>query len=158
MLYYSVTPMTDLISKSHLIILIRHWDQLSSDLGFTVKPGETLKTLEDVVAMKLETYEDKVVKSCEGAGKEYAIEAAMDKMETEFKDVDFEIIAYRETGSYVLKGSDEIQQRLDDNIVMTQAMSFSPFKKAHADRLEVWGVKLNQMSEILEQVFWSQLF
>lgn len=73
----------------------------------------------------------------------------MDKMETEFKDVDFEI-AYRETGSYVLKSSVDIQ-RLDDNTVMTQAMSFSPFKKAHGGRLEAWGVKLNAMSEILEQ-------
>jgi len=34
---------------------------------------------------------------------------------------------------------------------MTQAMSFSPFKKAHAERLEAWNIKLNQMSEILEQ-------
>ena len=129
----------------------RHWDQLSVDLGFKVKPGETLNSLDDVIAMNLRAFEEKVVKSCEGAGKEYAIESALDKMQKEFKDIEFEIIPYRETGSFVLRGSDDIQQRLDDNTVMTQAMSFSPFKKAHGERLEAWGAKLNHMSEILEQ-------
>jgi dynein heavy chain len=129
----------------------RHWDRLSQELGITILPGETLNTLADVVAMDLRSHEDKVVKSCEAAGKEYAIESALDKMMNEWNPVDLEIMAYRETGSYVLKGADDIQQRLDDHIVMTQAMSFSPFKKAHEERLEAWSVKLNKMSEILEQ-------
>ena len=129
----------------------RHWQAMSADLGFTIAPGETLNSLADVVAMDLKAHEDKVVKACEGAGKEYAIEAALDKMQTEWADVSFDIMAYRETGSYVLRGADDIQQRLDDHVVMTQAMSFSPFKKAHAQRLDDWGVKLNQMAEILEQ-------
>jgi dynein heavy chain len=72
-------------------------------------------------------------------------------MQNEFAPLKFDIFKYRETGSFVLKGADEIQQKLDDCVVMTQAMSFSPFKKAHAERLDAWGVKLNQMSEILEQ-------
>jgi len=80
----------------------RHWESLSADLGFEVAPGLTLNTLKDVVSMNLQSYEDKVVKSCEGAGKEYAIEAALDKMQHEWATVEFEIRAYRETGSFVL--------------------------------------------------------
>jgi hypothetical protein len=30
-------------------------------------------------------------------------------------------------------------------------MSFSPFNKPHKERLEAWGIKLNLMSEIIEQ-------
>ena len=35
---------------------------------------------------------------CESAGKEYAIEAALDKMQNEWKQTLFEIVEYRETG------------------------------------------------------------
>ncbi len=59
----------------------RHWDNLSSELGFEIKPGTSLKTLDDVERLQLQTYEDKVIKSCEGAGKEYGIESALDKMQ-----------------------------------------------------------------------------
>ena len=48
------------------------------------------------------------------------IEQALDKMEAEWKGVNLEIVEYRETQTYVLKGFDEIQQLLDDHIVMTQ--------------------------------------
>ena len=41
-------------------------------------------------------------------------------MEAEWKGVNLEIVEYRETQTYVLKGFDEIQQLLDDHIVMTQ--------------------------------------
>ena len=36
---------------------------------------------------------------CESAGKEYAIEAALDKMQNEWKQTLFEIVEYRETGA-----------------------------------------------------------
>ena len=80
-----------------------------------------------LVARKLKLDETKesleaVTKVCDVAGKEYAIEQALDKMEGEWKGVDLEIVEYRETGTYVLKGFDEIQQLLDDHIVMTQVM------------------------------------
>ena len=48
----------------------------------------------------------------------------MDKMEGEWKGVNLDIQAYRESGTYVLKGFDVIQPLLDDHIVMTQSMSF----------------------------------
>ena len=70
-----------------------------------------------------------VTKVCDVAGKEFAIEQAMDKMEGEWQGVNLEIVAYRETGTFVLKGFDTVQQLLDDHIVMTQSMSFSPFRK-----------------------------
>jgi len=58
---------------------------------------------------------------------------------------------FRETGTFVVKGTDEIVQQLDDHIVMTQSMSFSPFKKAFAERIDKWEAKLNLVSEIIEQ-------
>jgi dynein heavy chain len=76
---------------------------------------------------------------------------AMDKMEGEWKGVNLEIVAYRETGTFVLKGFDVVQQLLDDHIVMTQAMSFSPFKGPFAQRIEDWERMLTLMSEVFEE-------
>ena len=49
-----------------------------------------------------------------------------------------DIAPYRESGTFVLKGFDEVQVLLDDHIVMTQAMAFSPFKGPFAQRIEDW--------------------
>ena len=63
-------------------------------------------------------------------------------MEGEWKAVVFEILAYKDTGTYIMKGSDECTQLLDDHIVMTQSMSFSPFKKPFEERINTWEGKL----------------
>ena len=62
------------------------------------------------------------------------------KREKKFLDIDnanvnLDISPYRESGTFVLKGFDEVQVLLDDHIVMTQAMSFSPFKGPFAQAL-----------------------
>ena len=79
-------------------------------------------TLTKLKAMNLDDQIETVTKTCEVAGKEFAIEQAMDKMEGEWKGINLEIAAYRETGTFVLKGFDAVQQLLDDHIVMTQTM------------------------------------
>jgi dynein heavy chain len=129
----------------------RHWSIMSKELGVELIPGENLKTLNDVYTLDLLDKEESITKVCESAGKEYAIEAALDKMMKDWAPMKFEILPYRETGSFVLKGADDVQQLLDDNIVMTQAMGFSPFNKPHKARLDAWAEKLNLMSEIIEQ-------
>ena len=101
--------------------------------------------------MGLDEQIEVVTKVCDVAGKEFAIEQAMDKMEGEWQGVNLEIVAYRETGTFVLKGFDVIQALLDDHIVMTQSMSFSPFKGPFAQRIDDWEKLLTLMSEIFEE-------
>ena len=72
-------------------------------------------------------------------------------MEGEWSNVNLDISAYRESGTYVLKGFDEVQVLLDDHIVMTQAMSFSPFKGPFAQRIDDWEKMLTLMSDIFEE-------
>ncbi|KAJ3324532.1 Dynein heavy chain 1, axonemal, partial [Blyttiomyces sp. JEL0837] len=87
---------------------------------------------------------------CDVAGKEYSIEAALDKMDTEWKNIALEIIPYKDTGTFIMRASDEIVRLLDDHIVMTQSMSFSPFKKPFAERIALWESKLRTVQEVLE--------
>ena len=67
---------------------------------------------------------------------------AMDKMEAEWESIMLEIVAYKETGTYIMKSGDETAQMLDDHIVMAQAMSFSPYKKPFELRITTWENKL----------------
>lgn len=50
---------------------------------------------------------------------------------------------------------DTIAQMLDDSIVMTQSMGFSPFKAAFAERIATWDAKLGLVSDTLEA--WIQV-
>ena len=56
---------------------------------------------------------------------------------------------YKNTGTYVVKGSDEVNALLDDHIVQVQAMSFSPFKGPFEERIEEWEKQLVMLQEVL---------
>ena len=51
-------------------------------------------------------------------------------MEAEWEPVLMDIVAYKETGAYIVRSGEETAQMLDDHIVMTQAMS-SPLTRSH---------------------------
>ncbi|RUS78759.1 hypothetical protein EGW08_013475 [Elysia chlorotica] len=128
----------------------RHWEQLSEDLGFPVRPKKDL-TFQKCLEMKLQDHVATIAKVAEVAGKEYSIEQALDKMEKEWDPVVFEIMPYKNTGTYILRSSEETSQLLDDHIVMTQSMSFSPFKKPFEDRISNWESKLRTTQDVLDE-------
>lgn len=119
----------------------RHWEKLTEELKLPVRPKKDL-TFRKCLEMGFEKHIDIISKVAENAGKEYAIEQALDKMENEWKPVKFEVLPHRASGTFIIKASDDISQLLDDHIVMTQSMSFSPFKKAFEERISSWENKL----------------
>jgi dynein heavy chain len=129
----------------------RHWQQLTDVLGFELKPDDNFTLRKGLDEFHLQEKLEQIVKICDIAGKEFSIETALDKMEGEWKGFDLVVKAYRDTGTYVLGGWDETFQLLDDHIVMTQAMTFSPFKGPFEERLDNWEHGLKLCSDILEQ-------
>lgn len=89
----------------------------------------------------------------------HALLQALDKMEAEWESVLMEISAYKETGTYIMKSGEESAQQLDDHIVMTQAMSFSPYKKPFEQRIVTWENKLRttQVSIIMDYYMFNRL-
>jgi len=68
---------------------------------------------------------------------------ALDKMAQEWAPINFEVMPYKSTGTFIIKISDEVSQMLDDHIVMTQSMSFSPYKKPFEERISKWESQLH---------------
>ena len=77
-------------------------------------------------------------------------------MMKQWEDINFELNPYKGI-SFILKGTDEIQAVLDEHIVNTQAMQFSPFKKPFEEELITWNNSLKRMSDILEEWIKVQL-
>ncbi|XP_063071051.1 dynein axonemal heavy chain 1 [Engraulis encrasicolus] len=128
----------------------RHWQVLSEHINMDVKPKANL-TFSRCLDMGLQNHVKDIAMVAEVAGKEYAIEQALDKMEQEWSTVAFDVLPYKETGTYILKSPDEASQLLDDHIVMTQSMSFSPYKKPFETRITTWESKLRTTQDVLEE-------
>ncbi|XP_076846923.1 dynein axonemal heavy chain 1 isoform X2 [Brachyhypopomus gauderio] len=128
----------------------RHWDLLSESVGMSVKPNAGL-TLTRCLELHLQQHADKIARIADVAGKEYAIEQALDKMQHEWSTVVFEILPYKETGTYILRSPDEVSQLLDDHIVMTQSMCFSPYKKPFDERISSWEASLRMTQDVLDE-------
>jgi len=128
----------------------RHWDKLTEDLGMDVHPDHTF-TLAKAIEMGLPQHIDHITKICDIAGKEFAIETALDKMQGEWAAQELMVLDYRETGTYVVKVDEAVTQQLDDHIVMTQSMSFSPYKKPFEERIVEWERTLSLVSEVLDE-------
>ncbi|KAH9163072.1 hypothetical protein LEN26_000647, partial [Aphanomyces euteiches] len=128
----------------------RHWNELSRVLGFTLELDESF-TLNSIFRLNLLDQIDDIVKISEAAGREYQIEVALTAMKSQWESIDLQIIPYRETGTYIIKGVDEIQVVLDEHITMTQAMMFSSFKGPFEEQITEWNSTLQIVSEVLEE-------
>nr|KAG5711096.1 hypothetical protein BaRGS_004740 [Batillaria attramentaria] len=128
----------------------RHWTMISQATGIQVKPKANL-TFSKCLEMGLHDHIEIISSTADVAGKEYAIETALDKMEREWENVYFDVQPYKNTGTYIQKTSDETGQLLDDHIVMTQSMSFSPYKASFEARLTKWENTLRTTQDVIDE-------
>lgn len=128
----------------------RHWKDISQVVGFRFQPDENT-SLSQVVERNLGQYMAKLEEISAIATKEFSFEKALQKMFQEWKDVEFSTHDYRDTGTQILGGVDDIQTLLDDHIVKTQTMRGSPYIKAFEDESKTWDQKLTLIQEILDE-------
>jgi len=125
----------------------RHWKRLSGLVGF-----EVACTPDFTGRMAIELNLPKYIAQCEEvsefASKEHALEKLLDKMQSDWVGVKFEFAEWKATGTTILRGTDEIQQVLDDQLIKTQSMAASPYIGPFEDRVRIWFEKLQFFNKV----------
>ncbi|RYY33023.1 hypothetical protein EON62_04690, partial [archaeon] len=89
---------------------------------------------------------------CVNASKEFSLERALDRMETEWQPVVLDLKPYSTSGTHILAGasSEEVQALLDDHIVKSSTMAASRYAKALESRIKTWMSNLTEIQSVLD--------
>ncbi|XP_043259913.1 dynein axonemal heavy chain 7 isoform X2 [Colletes gigas] len=128
----------------------RHWEQISEIIGIPMKVDADL-TLAKVLSMGLEGFVEKFTGISDNASKENTLEKAIDKMQEDWAELTFTVNPFKDTGTYVIAGVDDIQLLLDDHIIRTVTIKNSPNIKPFEQRILIWEHKLYVLQDILDQ-------
>uniref|UniRef100_A0A7S2P1M5 Uncharacterized protein n=1 Tax=Leptocylindrus danicus TaxID=163516 RepID=A0A7S2P1M5_9STRA len=133
----------------------RHWIDISNMMHATIDFDDelSLRYLLDVgVIAKM----DEISVVCAAAEKEHGLETSLGAMKAEWNLVEFSMRNYKDTGTFVVGGVDNIMALLDDHIVKTQTMRGSPFIKPIESTCKKWEEKLKYSLSLIEEMIACQ--
>ena len=128
----------------------RHWTAISEAAGVEVKPYEGF-TLKSIQQMNLIKHTEAIETVGDRAGKEYNIEKSLEKMKLEWENVFLSLKPFKTSGTSTVLGFDDAGAILDEQIVLTQTMQFSSFKKPFEEELEEWNATLITVQDVIEE-------
>lgn len=70
-------------------------------------------------------------------------------MQKQWEDINWNLKQYKNT--YIISGFDDISNTLDEHIMNSQTMLFSPYKKPFEEEIIEWNDNLKLMSDIMEE-------
>jgi dynein heavy chain, axonemal len=127
----------------------RHWDELGELLGQFVNPDEEL-TLQVLLDLDAVSKIEGIMEITSAAEKQYNLERNLNAMKAEWEAMEFEVKPYKETGTFIVGGIDDIMTLLDDHIVKTQTMRGSPYIKPIEKEAKEWEYRLKYAQSLLD--------
>lgn len=135
----------------------RHWQQLSENIQkeskdptFKVYP-EPGFTLTNAIEKGLCNYTTICEEVGDRASREYAIEQTLNRMKKDWTGVEFQLPQFKSTTTSYISGFDDAMNMLDEHILTTQAMGFSPFRGPFEQDINEWNNKLLLVANTLEE-------
>ena len=127
----------------------RHWEQIFAeiakpyhqDVNFSIR-----KLIEYGILDHMEA-----VENISGvASKEWSMLKTLQKMNKDWDGKEFMCMAYKDSGTFILASTDDIQAILDDQIVKIQAMSASPFAKPFKDQVSELETMMQTLQDLID--------
>lgn len=143
-----IVPLAEALRKDGM--LDRHWEALSTAVGFPIKPDEDF-TLTTCIKLGMKKFVAVAEDIGEKAFKEFHIRRSLDNMKKAWENQVFNLPRFKNTSTCTISGFDEALNLLDEHIVTTQGMQFSQFKKPYEDEINVWCSQLQLCSDTLEE-------
>lgn len=109
----------------------RHWERVSEMMGQPFRPTATT-SLSSILTTDLESRSEQLDEIAAAASKEFSLEKALDKMLVDWQPLEFTMVEYRDTGTHIVGGIDEIQLLLDDHLVKAQTMLGAPLTSPYS--------------------------
>ena len=132
----------------------RHWEKLMRETGVKFETTSIKSmTLEQVFALNLQRFPEKVNEICTEANQEHKNEDEISKIEQVWKTASFDVIKYKkgsEDRGFVLKATDEIKLLLEDQLANLMTVASSRYVSAFINRIRHWEQALNRISEIID--------
>ncbi|CDJ34396.1 uncharacterized protein EMH_0001030 [Eimeria mitis] len=130
----------------------RHWNKLFERIGEPHLDEGASLTLGALLNKGIAECTDFVVELGELATKESYLEKALQTMKAEWEHIKFEFPeTYKDTDTYILKGTEEIVALLDEHIMTTQGLQFSIYKKPLEKEIDEWATLIMTASETLDE-------
>ncbi|XP_017762251.1 PREDICTED: dynein heavy chain 12, axonemal-like [Eufriesea mexicana] len=131
-----------------------HWDEMSVIAGFDLTP-DAGTTFRKIINMNLMAELDKYETISVSARKQLALEESLTKMISEWDNIFFTTVLYKDSGVNILTHLDDIQSLLEEHIIKVQAMRGSAFVKLIEEEVKEFYFLLFRIQSTIEE--WTKV-
>ena len=129
----------------------RHWDILSGMFNITLDPSTI--SVRHLLAQKL--YEPDKLSKIKGVSdiaiKEYAIQTTLENLENEIRAAEFTTLKYKDTNTYILRGTDELISQFEEFSIKIAALRANQLSKNFNERVSKVEKDIKIVEDVLEE-------
>jgi dynein heavy chain len=122
----------------------RHWEELT--LRLKIKLTRHLQmTMNELIEQNIMDHKDVIAEVSDKATRENILEQGKVRMEREWDDIRFKVVAYKKTGTFIIVENEEIWELLDEHLMKCISMIGSPYIKFMEREMSHWHNTLLKM-------------